>query len=75
MGYSEKIGPVYFGDRDTAVSPHKLDEIESEVRRFVWSFSVTRMVTGGSYHEPMPSSVHCKMVASSVANMPSQRAK
>lgn len=35
MGYSDKIGPVYFGDRDTAVSPHKLDEIESEVRRFV----------------------------------------
>lgn len=34
MGYSEKIGPVYFGDRDTAVSPHKLDEIEAEVRRY-----------------------------------------
>ncbi|KAK7693546.1 hypothetical protein QCA50_003115 [Cerrena zonata] len=35
MGYSDKIGPVYFGDRDTSVSPHKLDEIEAEVRSLI----------------------------------------
>ncbi|KAI0699712.1 ATP-dependent metallopeptidase Hfl [Cytidiella melzeri] len=31
-GYSSKIGPVAFTDRDEAISPQKLDEIEAEVR-------------------------------------------
>ncbi|KAI0093664.1 P-loop containing nucleoside triphosphate hydrolase protein [Irpex rosettiformis] len=31
-GFSEKIGPVAFTDRDEAISPQKLDEIEAEVR-------------------------------------------
>jgi len=31
-GYSEKIGPVYYGDSSEPVSPQKRSEIESEVR-------------------------------------------
>jgi len=34
-GYSAKIGPVYFSDRDGAVSATKTDEIESEVRKLL----------------------------------------
>ncbi|THH27247.1 hypothetical protein EUX98_g6934 [Antrodiella citrinella] len=34
-GYSSKIGPVYFSDRDAAVSTTKSDEIESEVRKLL----------------------------------------
>ncbi|KZT68122.1 ATP-dependent metallopeptidase Hfl [Daedalea quercina L-15889] len=30
-GYSDKVGPVYYGDRDT-ISPAKSDEIEREIR-------------------------------------------
>ncbi|CCM02099.1 uncharacterized protein FIBRA_04176 [Fibroporia radiculosa] len=31
-GYSDKIGPVYYNDREDAISPSKSDEIEGEVR-------------------------------------------
>jgi ATP-dependent metalloprotease len=34
-GYSSKIGPVAFTDRDEVISPQKLDEIEAEVRGYV----------------------------------------
>ncbi|THH17804.1 hypothetical protein EW146_g3064 [Bondarzewia mesenterica] len=32
FGYSEKVGPVYFNEREEAISPAKREEIESEVR-------------------------------------------
>ncbi|OBZ75445.1 ATP-dependent zinc metalloprotease FTSH 5, mitochondrial [Grifola frondosa] len=31
-GYSDKIGPVYYNDREESISPQKKDEIEGEVR-------------------------------------------
>ncbi|KAI0082664.1 ATP-dependent metallopeptidase Hfl [Panus rudis PR-1116 ss-1] len=31
-GYSSKIGPVYFNEREDSISPMKQDEIENEVR-------------------------------------------
>ncbi|KIP08133.1 hypothetical protein PHLGIDRAFT_69783 [Phlebiopsis gigantea 11061_1 CR5-6] len=34
-GFSQKIGPVYFNDRDGPISPQKQDEIESEVRKIL----------------------------------------
>ncbi|KAL4251753.1 AAA ATPase family protein [Abortiporus biennis] len=35
FGFSQKIGPVYYSDRTEGVSPQKLDEIESEVRKLL----------------------------------------
>ena len=32
-GYSEKIGPVYLGEREEGISMSKREEIENEVRR------------------------------------------
>ncbi|KAI0928719.1 ATP-dependent zinc metalloprotease FTSH 5, mitochondrial, variant 2 [Taiwanofungus camphoratus] len=34
-GFSDKIGPVYYNDREDSISPKKRDEIEGEVRRYV----------------------------------------
>ncbi|KAH8107075.1 ATP-dependent metallopeptidase Hfl [Cristinia sonorae] len=34
-GFSSKIGPVYFGDRNEGISGNKRDEIESEVRKLL----------------------------------------
>ncbi|GJE95145.1 ATP-dependent peptidase [Phanerochaete sordida] len=36
-GFSAKIGPVYFNDRDGPISPSKQDEIETEVRKILTS--------------------------------------
>ena len=41
-GYSDKIGPVAFTDRDEVISPKKLDEIEAEVRGYVLVYSTAR---------------------------------
>jgi len=36
-GFSPKIGPVYYSDREGPISPSKQDEIESEVRKILTS--------------------------------------
>ncbi|TFK54886.1 ATP-dependent metallopeptidase Hfl [Heliocybe sulcata] len=32
FGYSQKVGPVYYSDREEGISPHKKEEIENEIR-------------------------------------------
>ena len=38
-GYSSKIGPVYYSDREQNLSPQKKDEIDAEVKEYVLTFS------------------------------------
>ena len=37
-GFSPKIGPVYYNERDDPISPSKQDEIETEVKKYVTFF-------------------------------------
>ncbi|CAL1704748.1 unnamed protein product [Somion occarium] len=34
-GFSDKVGPVFFNDRDATIPPQKLEEIETEVRNLL----------------------------------------
>jgi len=36
-GYSDKVGPVFYNDRDETISPRRREEIEDEVRNLVQS--------------------------------------
>lgn len=35
FGYSQKVGPVYYSDREEAISPHRREEIEDEIRNLL----------------------------------------
>jgi len=35
FGYSQKVGPVYYSDRDETISPQRKEEIEDEVRKLL----------------------------------------
>ena len=37
---SEKIGPVYYNEREEYVSPQKQAEIDAEIRRYVQRFDI-----------------------------------